>query len=89
MTAFTTQNGLTVTCDAADCLCNTGPVMSTPVTPQPTEDERFDQLTEAVQDWCQKVTAARDCPKSEQGWRDKEAAEAEAAIRAEFLRGVR
>lgn len=51
------------------------------------EDARFDLLEDWMADYRTKDHAARSCPKSEQGWREKEAAEAKAAIIAEFLRG--
>jgi len=51
------------------------------------DDERFDRCMDAAQDYLRLYVEARDCPRSEQGWRDKAVEEAKAAFIAEFLRG--
>lgn len=58
MSRHVTQNGLEVTCDAADCTCN--------LTPAPTDlDAIFDQIADLIIEWHQADRWADNAPKSE------------------------
>lgn len=82
MTHFVTQTGAVVTCESPTCSCNTP---ATPAAVAANDEERwFDDVCDAVEVYLQKYVAHRDCPKSEEPWREVEMHQAKRDVIARF-----